>query len=348
MTVQGPSAVVLRAHRTDLAQPPSSVLEVVTLPRREPAAGQVRVRNLFQQVIAASGDLMFATSQIPVPAFRAGEPIYGPAIGRVVESRADDLPVGTVVLHMSGWREESILGPGEAFPVPDSVFPGPEYVLNQGVPAYHGIVDIAAVGEGDVVLVSGAAGGVGSMAAQIAKACGAASVIGIAGGPEKTRYLVAELGLDAAIDYRSDDLDDRLTELAPGGITVFFDTIGGSQFEAALRHAAPGARFALCGTLAGQIGGGDGGHPRLDLMTAIAREVQIRPFSTRHTPEQIEAWNTHYAKWHAEGRIRFARTLLDGPLQRAVTAQDELLAGVHRGNVIVRLAGSADRTSGHQ
>jgi NADPH-dependent curcumin reductase CurA len=150
------------------------------------------------------------------------------------------------VLHMSGWREESILGPGEAFPVPDSVFPGPEYLLNQGVPAYHGIVDIAAVGEGDVVLVSGAAGGVGSMAAQIAKARGAASVIGIAGGPEKTRYLVAELGLDAAIDYRGDDLDDRLTELAPGGITVFFDTIGGSSSRqrCGTRRRVPDSRCA--------------------------------------------------------------------------------------------------------
>ncbi|OOC54838.1 MULTISPECIES: MDR family NADP-dependent oxidoreductase [Nocardiopsis] len=339
MTVQGSSAVVLRAHRGHLSQPPSSLLEVVTLPPREPAAGQVRVRNLFQQVVAANGDLMFETTRIPVPVFRTGEPIHGGAIGRVVESRADDLPVGTVVLHMSGWREESVLGPGEAFPVPDGVFPGPEYLLNQGVPAYHGIVDVAAVGEGDVVLVSGAAGGVGSMAAQIAKARGAAYVIGIAGGPEKARYLVDELGLDAAVDHHGDDLDDRLTELAPDGITVFFDTIGGHQFEAALRHTAFGARFALCGVLAGQVAGGDGAHPRLDIMAALAHEVQIRPFTTRHTPDQVQAWNTHYAQWYAEGRIRFAHTLLEGPLQRAVTAQNELLAGLHRGNVIVRLAG---------
>ncbi|NYH51043.1 hypothetical protein HNR06_000632 [Nocardiopsis arvandica] len=206
--------------------------------------------------------------------------------------------MGTVVLHMSGWREENVLGPGEAFPVPDGVLPGPEYLLNQGVPAYHGIVDVAAVGEGDVVLVSG-----------------------------------------AAVDHHGDDLDDRLTELAPDGITVFFDTIGGHQFEAALRHTAFGARFALCGALAGQVAGGDGAHPRLDIMAALAHEVQIRPFTTRHTPDQVQAWNTHYAQWYAEGRIRFAHTLLEGPLQRAVTAQDELLAGLHRGNVIVRLAG---------
>jgi NADPH-dependent curcumin reductase CurA len=319
MTVHGSSAVVLRAHRTNLAQPPSSLLEVATLPPQEPAAGQVRVRNLFQQVIAANGDLMFETTQIPAPVFRVGEPIYGGAIGRVIESRADDLPVGTVVLHMSGWREESVLGPGEAFPVPDGVFPGPEYLLNQGVPAYHGIVDIAGVGDG-----------------------GAAYVIGIAGGPEKARYLVDELGLDAAIDHHNDDLDGRLTELAPDGITAFFDTTGGPQFEAALRHAAFGARFALCGTLAGQVAGGDGGHPRLDIMTAIVHEVQIRPFTTLHTPGQVQAWNTHYAQWYAEGRIRFARTLLEGTLQRAITAQDELLAGVHRGNVIVRLTSHDD------
>ena len=160
--------------------------------------------------------------------------------------------------------------------MPDGVFPGPEYLLNQGVPAYHGIVDIAGVGDGDVVLVSGAAGGVGSMAAQIAKARGAAYVIGIAGGPEKARYLVDELGLDAAIDHHNDDLDSRLTELAPDGITAFFDTIGGPQFEAALRHAAFGAASRCAAP-------SPDSHRRrrrtspLDIMTAIVREVQIRP-----------------------------------------------------------------------
>src|SRR5699024_755318 len=286
---QGSSAVILQDHRTNVAQPPSAVLDQVTLPSRALAAGEVRVHNLYQQVIAASGDLMYATSQLPLPSSPIGEPIPGASIGRVVESRIDERPKGTLVQHMAGWREESILAPGEVAPVANDVFPGPEYLLNQGVPAYHGMVDIAAVGAGDVVLVSGAAGGVGSMAAQIAKALGAARVIGIAGGPIETRHLLDELGLAAAIDRHNDSLDERLEALAPDGISVFFDTTGGHLFEAALRHAAPGARFALCGALAGQVAG-EGGHPRLNLMTAIAREVQIRPFSTRHTPDQIQAW----------------------------------------------------------
>jgi NADPH-dependent curcumin reductase CurA len=339
MTVHESSAVVLRAHRTDLTQRPSSLLEVAPVELPPLSEGQVRVENSLQQIIAATGDLMFEQPQMPIPPFRIGEPIYGTAIGRVVESRATALPVGTTVLHMSGWREHSTLSAAEAFPVPDGAFPGPEYLLNQGVPAYHGIVDIAAVGVDDIVLISGAAGGVGSMAAQIAKARGAARVIGIAGGPDKCRFLIEELGLDAAIDYKSENLDDRLTELAPDGINAFFDTVGGTQFEAAIRHAASGARFALCGVLAGQIGGGDGGFPRLDIMTALINEIQIRPFSTKHTPDQVQAWNSHYAAWHAEGRITFPHTLLEGSLERVITAQDELFAGVHRGNLIVKLTG---------
>lgn len=337
MPVHESAAVVLRAHRTDVAQRPSSLLEVIPVALPPLGDGEVRVENSLQQLIAATGDLLFEHPRLPVPPFRIGEPLSGPAIGRVAESRAPELAVGTTVLHMAGWREHSTLAAAEAFPVPDGVFPGPEYLLNQGVPAYYGMVDVAGAGTGDVVLVSGAAGGVGSMAAQIARARGA-RVIGIAGGPEKCRYLVEELGLDAAIDYRSEDLDDRLAELAPAGVSVFFDTVGGAQFEAAIRHAAPGARFALCGVLAGQVGGGDGGFPRLDIMTALVNEIQIRPFSTRHTPDQVQAWNTHYAQWYAEGRIVFPHTVVEGALDRVIAAQDELFAGAHRGTVIVRLS----------
>lgn len=336
MTVTSLTEVVLRAHRTDVSERPSSLLEVRPAQLRDLEAGEVLVENLFQQIVAVNADLMFTDPGLPLPPFGIDEPIYGSAIGRVVESRAD-LAVGALVHHTQGWRDLTVVAAADVFAFPEAAFPGPEYLLNQGVTAFHGMVDIAAVGEGDVVLVSGAAGGVGSMAGQIARAQGASLVIGVAGGPDKCRHLVEDLGFDAAIDYKNEDLNTRLSELAPNGITVFFDTIGGQQFEIAVQHAAFGARFALCGALAGQVGGGNGGHPRLDIMTAIVREIQIRPFTTMHTPEQIQAWFSHYIPWLADGTITFSHTLLEGTLQRAVTALDELLNGSHRGNVIVKL-----------
>lgn len=112
-----------------------------------------------------------------------------------------------------------------------------------------------------MVLVGGVAGSVGSMVAQIAKARGAAYVIGVAGGEAKCRFLVDELGLGAALDHRADDLDERLAKLPPDGITAPCDTVDGAQFEAAFRHAAFGAPFALCGPRAEHVAGGDGGTP---------------------------------------------------------------------------------------
>ena len=336
--------VVLREHRTDVTQVPSGLLEVRDASRGQLGDGDVLVQNIFQQIVAVNADLLFAEPGLPLPAFEIGKPLYGPAIGRVVESRSN-IAVGTVVQHNHGWRELTTVASSEVFPVPDGLFPGPEYMLNQGVTAFHGLVDVAEVAAGDVVLVSGAAGGVGSMAGQIAKARGAALVIGVAGGPDKCRYLTEELGFDAAIDYKNDDLDARLGELAPEGITVFFDTIGGTQFETAVQHAAFGARFALCGALAGQIGGGNGGHPRLDVMTAIVKEIRILPFTTMHTPEQVQAWIGHYIEWFAQGKITFSHTILEGPLDRTISALDELLTGEHRGNVIVKLDGRGPHRS---
>lgn len=200
------------------------------------------------------------------------------------------------------------------------------------------MADIAEVGPGDTVYVSGAAGGVGSLAGQIARCRGAERVIGAAGSKAKTEYLVDELGYDAAFDYHDGPVLDRLRELAPDGIDVFFDNVGGEQFEAAVAAAAPGARFALCGALSGQVGDSEGAFPRLDVMTAIRKQLRIRPFATFHTPDQIEAWNSHFAGWTSEGRFVAAQTVVEGGLPAAPQALIDLLSGAHTGNVAVRLS----------
>jgi NADPH-dependent curcumin reductase CurA len=340
MTTNAPprttAEIVLARHRDDRGDAPSSCVALREVPVRPLADGEVRVRTDSMQVTAVMADLMSLAPGLPMPAYEIDRPLWGGATGTVVES-ASDMPVGTVVTHMSGWREEVVGSAGSFWPVPVDRLPSAEHVLNQGVTAYHGMVDVARVGEGDVVFVTGAAGGVGSLAGQIARARGASVVIGSTGSAAKAAWLVDELGFDAAIDHRSEDVLARLRELAPDGIDVLFDTVAGPQFEAAVQAAAPGARFALCGALAGQVGGGQGGMPRLDVMTAIVKQLEILPFSTHHTAEQIRAWDEHYARWLWEGRLVFPRTIVEGGLAAAPGALDGLLRGDSRGNVIVRM-----------
>ncbi|MGI5126887.1 zinc-binding dehydrogenase [Pseudonocardia sp. CA-107938] len=326
--------VTLTQHRKG-TEPTTTLTSVDEVELPEPGAGEVLVRTTWLQLPAVLADLMRPDPGLPMPGFEIGATVGGPAIGTVVASNADDLPVGTAVVHRLGWQDLVVASAAEVFPVHPGL-PEPQYALNQGTTAYHGLVDIAEVGPGDVVFVSGAAGGVGSMAGQIAKALGA-RVIGSAGGPAKCAYLVDELGFDVAIDYRAGDLAEQLRAAAPDGITVFFDTVGGDAFEAAVKAAAHGARFALCGALAGQLDDSEGAHPRLDIMTAIVKELVIRPFSTLHTPEQIIAWNTHYGQWLAEGRIVYPATIVDGGIADAPAVLDGMLAGAYRGNVLIRV-----------
>lgn len=327
--------VILSSYRTG-TEPAADLTSVDKIDLPAPAAGEVLVRTTHVQLAAVLADLMREDPGLPMPGYRVGEPIWAGAVGTVIESGDPAVPVGTAVVFRAGGQDHALLPAGEVYPLPDGL-PEPYYALNQGVTAYHGIVDIAEVGPGDVVFVSGAAGGVGSLAGQIAKALGA-TVIGSAGSAAKVAYLVDELGFDAAVNYRDGDLAAQLRAVAPEGITVFFDTVGGSTFEAAVRVAAHGARFALCGALAGQLDDGVGAHPRLDIMTAIVKELVIKPFSTYHTPEQIQAWNSHYGQWLAEGKIVYPQTVVDGGIDTLPTALDELLAGKHRGNLILRLS----------
>ncbi|GHH51096.1 MDR family NADP-dependent oxidoreductase [Streptomyces candidus] len=331
--------VRLAAHLDGAAT--AANFEIAEVPVVEPGPGEVLVRIDHVFVAAAYQDLMRPDCPLPVPPYRVGGRIGGGEVGTVVRSRSEDLAVGDLVQTMAGWGEYTT-GPAASFHKLDAgLFPSSSYYLSQGPTAYYGMATLAQAGEDDVVFVSGAAGGVGSLAGQIAKCRGAARVIGSAGSKEKVAYLVDELGYDAAFDYHDGPVLDQLRELAPDGINVFFDNVGGEQFEAAVQAAALHARFALCGALSGQIGGGTGGHPRLDLMTAITRHLELRPYATYHTPEQIWAWTEHFAKWLAEGRFVFPQTVVEGGVEAAPGALLDLLAGKHRGNLAVRFSSAA-------
>jgi NADPH-dependent curcumin reductase CurA len=311
---------------------------VVEKPLSPPAKGQVLVRNQYLQLSAVMQDLMHENAQFPMPTYHPGQPLWGMSIGTVVASESDALAPGDLVSNMNGWTTWAV-GPAEQYwKVEESMYPDTSYFLGQGPTAYHGIVDVAGVKDGDVVFVTGAAGGVGSLAGQIAKHVGAAKVIGSAGSPEKIKWLTEELGFDAAFNYHDGDVEGQLRKHAPDGIDVLFDTVGGEQFEAAVQVAAHGATFALCGALSGQVGRStSGAFPRLDIMKSINSEIVFKPFTTMHTPDQIWAWNEHFAQWVAKGSFVFPASIVEGGLPAAPKALLDSLAGKYRGAVLVDL-----------
>ncbi|WP_433258357.1 zinc-binding dehydrogenase [Streptosporangium sp. CA-135522] len=298
--------------------------------------GEVVVRTDQIGLAATYLELMRADCTIPVPAWQPGQRVGVAAIGTVVRSDSPELAVGDLVQSMTGWSEYSA-GPATQYTKLDPIA-DPGYYLGQGPTAYYGMADVAGVGENDVVFVSGAAGGIGSLAGQIAKCLGAARVIGSAGSPAKVDYLVNELGYDAAFDYRDGSAADRLRELAPEGISVFFDVVGGDQYQAALQAARPGARFALCGSLSSQLGDAAERFPKPDHAAAQARGIELLPFSCYHTPDQIAAWREHFSTWLGEGRFVYPQTVIKGEIEDVPQAFLSLLQGSYRGNVSVRLS----------
>lgn len=299
--------------------------------------GEVVVRTDYLGLAATLLELMRSDCHLPIPAWQPGQRIGVTAIGTVVRSAGPDLREGDLVQSMSGWSTHSA-GPATSYVKLDrAAYPDPSYHLAQGPTAYYGMADVAKVGPGDVVFVSGAAGGVGSLAGQIARNLGASKVIGSAGSQSKVDYLVGELGFDAAFDYHQDPVA-ALKDLAPEGITVFFDTVGGTLYDAALEVAAPGARFALCGSLSTQLGAAAQRFPEPDQAAAAGKGVELLPFSCYHTPEQIAAWHTHFRAWLDQERFVLPQAVVEAGIDAVPETFLSLLRGAYRGNVSVRLA----------
>ncbi|MGC4952878.1 zinc-binding dehydrogenase [Actinomadura citrea] len=298
--------------------------------------GEVVVRTDYLGLAATYLELMRPDCHLPIPAWQPGRRIGVMAIGTVLRSACPDLKEGDLVQSMSGWSTHSAGPAASYFRLDPEAYPDPSYHLGQGPTAYYGIAEVAKAGQGDIVFVSGAAGGVGSLAGQIARNLGAKKVIGSAGSQAKADYLVDELGFDAAFDYHQDPVA-ALKELAPEGITVFFDTVGGTLYDAALEVAAPGARFALCGSLSTQLGGAPDRFPEPDRTAAQARQVELLPFSCHHTPEQISAWHHHFRTSLDQGRFVYPRTVVETGIDGVPGAFLSMLRGDHRGNVSVRL-----------
>lgn len=296
--------------------------------------GEVRIANRWLSVDPyMRGRMNDAKSY--VPPFQLGAPMQGGAIGEVVESRADGIAVGTMVSHMAGWRDEAVLPAAHVQPLPDLGVDPQAYLGQFGMPgmtAYYGLLHIAEAKPGDTVFVSAAAGAVGSTVVQIARAKGM-TVIGSAGGAEKTAW-VRELGADAVIDYKSgQSVVDALGEAAPDGIDVYFDNVGGDHLDAALAHARPQARFAICGMIDVY---NDAKPTSLKyLARLIGNRVRIQGFIVSDFKGQ-GAFYRDMAAMLKDGRLQREETVFEG-LEKTPEAFLALFSGGNKGKMLVKL-----------
>lgn len=216
-----------------------------------------------------------------MPPVQIGEVMRAGSVGEVVESNNADFKVGDMVQGSGGWQEFFVGNAGGFMPVqklPEGI--PPNWFLGAlgvtGITAYFGLLDLGEPAAGQTVLVSGAAGATGSVAAQIARIKGC-RVIGIAGGPEKCAWLTDVAKLDAAIDYRSENVDARIGELAPNGVNIYFENVGGEILEAALNHLAMNARVVMCGGISGYNDTTPAPGPR-NLMNIVIQRARMEGF----------------------------------------------------------------------
>ncbi|WP_328979906.1 NADP-dependent oxidoreductase [Streptomyces canus] len=304
--------------------------------------GRLLVRNLYMSVDPSMRGRLESTEKHYTHNFTPGSPLDGRALGVVEESRCPSVPPGTFVRHQLGWREWAVLDAADtdaAGRIDPQLAPLPTWLglLGQtGFTAYVGLTRIAEVRPGDTVFVSAAAGAVGSAAGQFARLLGAERVIGTAGGPDKCALLVKEFGYDAAADYRAEPVRDALARLAPDGIDVYFDNVGGEQLAAALHALRTGGRVALCGMMS-QFGGASRSADINQLIQAVLKRLTLRGFIVRDHDDLRPEFEQRVADWLRSGRITARETVTDG-LDSAAGALLALLDGGNVGKMLVRLA----------
>jgi NADPH-dependent curcumin reductase len=303
------------------------------------ADGEFLIRNLWLSCDPAQRAWMEVDTYIPK--LPLGEVMLSGSAGEVVESKHPDFAPGELVSGVFGWQDYAVSdGAAGIFPV-NKVPPGIDLPTAlsllgvTGITAHIGLLEIGQPQSSDTIVVSGAAGSVGSFVVQIAKLKGL-RVVAIAGGPAKCDWLTSELGADAAIDYKDEDVEARIGELCPDGVGVFFDNVGGEILDAVLEHIAIGARIVLCGAISGyndfERRPGIRNHYRL-----IIRRATMRGFLVFDHMDRVPEAIGDLATWAAEGKLRSQVDVVEG-LENAPDALNRLFTGQNLGKQLVKIA----------
>ena len=267
-----------------------------------------------------------------------GEPILAGGVGKILESNVAGWQGGDVVRGRLCAQTIATVPPEALEKIAHSNLPLSVHLGalggSTGVTAWIGVRCVAKPKPGDVFVVSAAAGAVGAVVGQIAKRDGA-TVIGIAGGQRKTDYLVSELGFDAAIDYKQDDVTARLRELAPHGVNIFFDNVGGPVLDAVLDHLAMRARVVICGAVSQYDNMDNVTGPSLYLRLA-ERQSTMEGFAYFHFPDQLAPATAELTQWVSDGSLRLPEEVLEG-IDQYPQALQFMFEGGNLGKLLVKV-----------
>ena len=295
----------------------------------------VLVRNLFMSVDPYMRGRMNAGKSY-VPPFELGHVLDGGAVGEVVESNAKEFKPGDAVLSSFGWREYFVATPKELHPLSRERQPLSVYLGALGMPgltAWAGLNSLE-VKAGDILLVSGAAGAVGGMVGQLAKLRGC-RVIGSAGSPEKVRFLREEGGFDHAFNYKTGPAREQLSVVAPEGIDVYFDNVGGEMLEAALSALRVHGRIIACGGISGY----NEENPRpgpSNLFNMVTKRLTMKGIMVFDWLDRQAEFEKEVGGYFKAGQVKHKETVVDG-IEKAVDAFLGLFAGKNTGKMVVRL-----------
>lgn len=326
----------IRLAARPVGEPVPSDFELAVSDLPPLAPGQLLVRNTWMSVEPYMRGRM-DEGESYIPAFELGAPLEGAAVGEVLESRADAVPVGATVVHFLGWRDVAVVDGSAAVVVEPDIAPVQAHLGVLGTPgltAWLALTDTAPVQPGDVVWISSAAGAVGSVAAPFARQLGAAQVIGSAGGRRKVGQL-ADLGYDAALDHKAGDLAKQLAQAAPDGIDVYLDAVGGDHLEAAIDALRDHGRVAVIGAI-GEYNATAPVPGPTNLYEVAKKQLTVRGLLVTGHLDRFPEYHATVAPWLADGTVRHVETIVDG-LDQAPGALIGLLRGAGVGKMLVRL-----------
>ncbi len=306
----------------------------------DPGPGEVLLKTLYLSFDPTQRGWL---NDVPsyIPPVQLGEPMRAGGIGQVVQSNNPDFAAGDIVQGTISWQDYVAAKPDGPMPFTKL---SRDYPLTHNMSifgltsltAYFGLLELGQPKEGDTVVVSGAAGATGSIAGQIAKIKGA-RVVGIAGGPDKCNWLTSKANFDAAIDYKNENVEEKLKELCPNGVNVYFDNVGGAILDAVLLNLAQGARIVVCGGISSGYHSWETDHPPRNYMNLILHSARMEGFLVLTYAARFPEAIGDIAKWVQEGKLHFEEDIVEG-LENAPATLRGLFEGKNLGKLILKVA----------